>query len=64
MQPYSSITVQYLSDHLSVLRREAAQARLLSSRSDQLNLSLLSRVLKHFRRPARPGVSKPSVHTL
>lgn len=64
MQPYTTITVQQLTDHLSALRREAAQARVVSGRSNPLNPGLLSRVLKHFRRPARPGASKPSIHTL
>ncbi|WP_407570986.1 hypothetical protein [Deinococcus altitudinis] len=63
MQPYSTITVQQLSDHLSALRQEAAQARLVSSRKP-FTSGLIGRLLKHFRRPARPGASKPSVHTL
>ena len=64
MQPYSTITVQQLNDHLSALRLEAAQARQVSRQSGPSEHSLLSRVLSLFRRPAQPGASKPSAHTL
>jgi hypothetical protein len=64
MQPYSNITVQQLSDHLSDLRLEAARARLSSRQNDPFRPTLLKRMLKRFGRSISPSASRPAVRHL
>ena len=64
MQPYSTVTVQQLNDHLAALRLEAAQARLVSRQTSSGIPTLLGRVLTLFRWPARPDTGEARTHTL